>query len=1570
MSAGEISFDVFFSYQRRDHGPVEAVARTLTKRGMRVFLDRWYLTPGQPWPQALERTLASCDSVAVFLGADGLGPWQQRERDLALDRQGREPGFPVIPVLLTRADPALGFLKLNTWVDLSANVADEAALEILCAAIRRQPPGLAGLQQIAAVRGEICPYRGLYPFREEDAAFFSGREAFTEKLAEAVERTSLVAVVGASGSGKSSVVRAGLIPRLRQTKAGRVWEIATLVPTDRPLHSLAAALVPILEPEMTRVDRLAEINKLAGHFAEGIIALRDVAADALRAQPGTDRLLLFVDQWEELYTLTADDGARRRFLAEILDASAKGTVTVVFTLRGDFFGQALSDRSFADRLQDAQVNLGPMTSEELERSITEPAEKAGLKFEHRLVYRILHDVGQEPGNLPLLEFVLASLWEQRQDATLLHQAYEQMGGVQGAIAARADTEFEKLDAAQKDAARRYLIQMVRPGEATEDTRQRALLPTGNEVALTVIRRLADARLVVTARNSATGEETVEVTHEALIRNWALLRGWVDQDREFLRSRARIEASAALWEGEKRDASRLLPAGRPLAEGEEILASRRTDLRASAVAFIEASAAAATSTRRRTLLMRAAVFAAVLLAVAGGGLYWDLYLREHEEYYNSFAKRWGVFEGVGRVRTDDAAHRSRTLRFVRKGRLGPVIRVDAIDGSRAYARGGLQDLTAGAEPLFDWDDPTRACSIVWERDSKGRISKQSMRDAMGRILASFVYTDEDGRTAEIRGKAGYVLPIGVGTTITFERIEQGPNRGQDRLERYSDASGKPRPFILTGSFATQAEYDSRGLLVHTVSLGQDGKPMRNLAGFAEVRIKYDAVGSPVEVSEFDQGGNPTRSKAGMARSTMAYDARGNEVEEAYFDQEGKPTRRADGFAKLTLAYDARGEEIRRAYFDERGKPTRNKDGYAKVARVFDLHGRLVEEAYFDETDKPAPSKDGCAKVTRVYDGSGNLAEEAYFDRESKPTRNKDGYAKIARVFDDRGRPAKETYFDRAGKLTRSKDGYAQRTLTYDEGGNPPTEEAYFDEAGKPTLAKEGYAKITRDYDGVGQLVGEAYFDGAGKPTLAKGGYAKITKNYDGAGQLVSEAYFDEAGKPTLAKEGYAKITKDYDGTGQLVSEAYFDEAGKPTLAKEGYAERSITYDDHGNEARYTLFDEAGKPTVTKLGLTSIAFEHDARGNMVGRIYYDENGKPTRSKDNYTGLARTYDASGNVVEEAYFDEAGEPTAFSGYTKIKVVYDPCGNQIEMRYFGEESKPTRSEDGYARLTRAFDERSNKTEEAYFDEGGKPIRSKNGYARLTQAFDERGNLTEQAYFDEGGKPMRSKNGYARLTWAFDERGNLTEQAYFDEGGKPMRSADGCARVNWALDERGNKTEEAYLDEAGKPTRSMDGVSRWTMVYDARGNNLKSDAFDEEGRLTRSKNGYATITKAYDARGNRIVESYYDEKGNLIRSKNGYASKTQAYDARGNQVEEAYFEEKGKPTRSTEGYARVTKAYDARGHEVEEAYFNQQGAPTISKDGYAKVKRVYDLRDQAIQVTYFNEKGLEIPSPPIPPRHS
>ncbi|HRQ59707.1 MAG TPA: TIR domain-containing protein [Azoarcus taiwanensis] len=1364
-------FDVFFSYHWRDHASVEAIALTLADRGLRIFLDRWYLAPGQPWPQALEHALASCNAVAVFVGGDGLGPWQQRERDLALDRQSREPDFPVIPVLLTRTDPALGFLKLNTWVDLSQDISDERILEALCAAIRRQALAPEDRLNAAAFRADVCPYRGLRPFREEDAEFFFGRETYTGKLIEAVEHTALVTVVGASGSGKSSVVRAGLIPRLRRTKAGRVWEIITMVPTDRPLHSLAAALLPYLEPHMTHVDRLGEINKLADHLLHGAVALRDVVEAVLNAQPGTERLLLFVDQWEELYTLVADDAVRRRFIAEVLDASANASVTVVLTLRGDFFGHALADRSFADRLEEGQINLGPMTTEELRRSIVAPAELMQLRFEPGLVDRILDDVGQEPGNLPLLEFVLAGLWEQRQGNTLKHEVYDRMGGVDGAIAARADAEFARFDAAEKIAARRYLLQLVKPGDETDDVRQRASLPVRDATVLKVVRRLADARLVVTGWDAMTGAETVEVTHEALIRNWTLLREWIDQDREFLRGKARIDAAATLWEKDRRDASRLLRAGHPLAEGEALLARSGEELRAETIAFIEASMAATARTRRRTWFARAAISAVVLAVVVGAGAYWDLRVRKHVEYSNAYLKRWGVLEPFAPVGAVDVAQRSRTLLFERQGRHGPVIRVRAMDGSGTCARVGLQDPVSGIGlNMFGSDDATRPCTLVWQYDRQNRVERQIMLDTRDRILATLLYKDQQRTRAEFISEHGDRVPTGL-TTIAFERIEDGPHRGQDRFERYRDAAGKPKAFM--NAFAARIEYDRRGLIARIVSLGRNDEPVRNSGGFADLRITYDGTGSPVEIAVFDEQGIAVIDKSGAARRTIAYDTRGNASEETYYDDEGRPTPIKAGYARIIVAYGARGEELSRAYFDERGNATLHKNGYARVVRRFDGHGRPVEEAYLDEAGQPTLSKDGYAKVAMSYDEvTGDQVSASYFDEAGEPVRGKKGYAKVVRAFDDRGRLVEESYRDGAGQPTRSSDGCARRTLIYDARGLP-IEVDCSDEAGDPALSVDGYARTKRSYDAAGNRIREAYFDETGRPTLSRDGYAMLVRGYDDDNRHVSEAYFDEAGQPIANEFGFARVGFIHDDRGNMIQRDYYDERGNPALSKSRCARLTRAYDAGGNVTEEAFFDPNGEPCANSLGVAKAVMRYDRYGNRIEQAHYDQAGKPTRSSEGVAVMKSTYDLRGNMIDQAYFDEHGKPTlSIHHYARVSKVYDARGNAVAEAYFDADGNPTTLPQGYAQVIVAYDARGNPIESQYLDGHARPTRGTHGYAILRQTYDDRDRLTGQAFLDENGSPVRSNDGYARATMAYDERGFVIEQAYFDENGTEVRKND------------------------------------------------------------------------------------------------------------------------------------------------------------------------------------------------------
>jgi WD40 repeat protein len=561
-------FDVFVSYSRADQDAVERLGRALRARGLTVFVDRWYLVAGQSWPETLEQHLRDCRAVAVCIGASGLGAWQQREHYKALDRQAHEPGFPVIPVLLPGVvDPALGFLGLNTWVDLRQGLEDGVSIEILARAVRGLPPG-----DDAALapdpRAAICPYRGLLPFREEDASFFVGREDFTATLIAKVRRSSLVAVVGASGSGKSSVVRAGLVPALRRDANNHVWDVLTLTPGPTPLHALLAALSPPPE-EMSRAARLARIEGDVVLLREHGLTIDAFTRDIISEQPGTDRLLLVVDQWEELYTQAKSMDDRQRFLDMILQATADGSATVVLTLRGDFYGRALEDRVLADRLQNAVVNLGPMRREELKRAVTEPAAQVGLGFEDGLVDRILEDVGSEPGTLPLLEFLLTELWARRERGLLTHSAYAAIGGVRGAIATRAEAELEKLTPEQREALRRVMIRLVTPGEGQADMRTRAQVPP--DAAADAIRLFADARLLTTGFDEATGHETLEVSHEALIREWKTYRGWVDADREFLRTVERVKDAMHAWAEEEADKdSRLLAPGRPLEEARELL----------------------------------------------------------------------------------------------------------------------------------------------------------------------------------------------------------------------------------------------------------------------------------------------------------------------------------------------------------------------------------------------------------------------------------------------------------------------------------------------------------------------------------------------------------------------------------------------------------------------------------------------------------------------------------------------------------------------------------------------------------------------------------------------------------------------------------------------------------------------------------------------------------------------------------------------------------------------------------------------------------------------------------------
>jgi WD40 repeat protein len=422
-----------------------------------------------------------------------------------------------------------------------------------------------------------CPYKGLFAFDKEDVSFFFGRKKIIRTLVNAVQKQPLVAVVGNSGIGKSSVIRAGLIPELESSEA---WKIAILRPTNNPFFRLAKALLELFEPKMDALGREINAKKYANDFKNGDLILKDILESQLQEISTKQRILIVVDQFEELYTLCSED-ERNIFLDQLLGAieieneNPKLDVVLVITLRADFYTYAISHPALGKALQVWKTEtLLKMNPDELKEAIEEPAQIAKLKIQDGLTQIILEAVKNNQGELPLLEFTLEKLWEKRSNGQLTISAYHEIGGVQQALANHAETVYNQLNEKEKKQAQHIFTQLVCFGENTDDTRRLASLDEiGSEnwglvTKLTGVERDLKARLVITGKDSKE-QPTVEVVHEALIRGWERLREWMEEYREFRKWQDRLRSEKDIWENSGRDNGALLR-GALLVEAEKWL----------------------------------------------------------------------------------------------------------------------------------------------------------------------------------------------------------------------------------------------------------------------------------------------------------------------------------------------------------------------------------------------------------------------------------------------------------------------------------------------------------------------------------------------------------------------------------------------------------------------------------------------------------------------------------------------------------------------------------------------------------------------------------------------------------------------------------------------------------------------------------------------------------------------------------------------------------------------------------------------------------------------------------------
>ncbi len=447
------------------------------------------------------------------------------------------------------------------------------------------------------------PYQGLQYFDEEQADRFFGREALTARIVSRLAQVHFLTIIGASGSGKSSLVRAGVIPALRGGEAladgtlppqdSQLWDIRTFNPGAHPLEALAANLV-------VQSDSVQVVMSLEKDLAQEKRTL-GVAARQILAKTKQRRLLLVIDQFEEIFTQCRQDAERRAFIDNILTAAdpAGGLpVSILLTLRADYYAQVAEHDALRDQIAQNQEFIGAMSRDELARAIVEPAAQGNWKLQEGLVEIILDDIGDEPGALPLLSHALLETWKRRRGRVMTLSGYTEAGGVRGAIAHTAEMVFQqRLTPQQRPIARMIFTRLAEIGQDALDTRRRAPFSelitrsTDENTIQAVLSILTDARLVTTGTVEPGDVKVVEVAHEALIREWPTLRNWLNENRQSLLIQRQITEAASEWEKLERDPGALYRGAR-LQQTLEWASQNNGMLSLQEQAFLDASQQAA------------------------------------------------------------------------------------------------------------------------------------------------------------------------------------------------------------------------------------------------------------------------------------------------------------------------------------------------------------------------------------------------------------------------------------------------------------------------------------------------------------------------------------------------------------------------------------------------------------------------------------------------------------------------------------------------------------------------------------------------------------------------------------------------------------------------------------------------------------------------------------------------------------------------------------------------------------------------------------------------------------------
>jgi hypothetical protein len=564
--------DFFISYRTLNEGWAEWISWELEEAGYTTFLQAWDFRPGRNFVNEMEHGVTHCARTLAVLSPSYFESGFTKAEWFAAFAQDPtgEKGL-LLPIRIEPCDIE-GLLGQVIYVNL-VGLDETAARERLLAGIAQtrakptKPPrypdargAVGGLKPALPTLQQSNPYRGLSPFRGQHRAFFKGRERYVEQVRVKLNEKRLVAIIGVSGSGKSSLALAGVLPGLEAEH----WLTAEFRPQRDPFQNLALGLVQHLQPRLTDAGPIYDAAATYAREFRGDPGSLYRRCSFLIERSDARGFLILADQFEELFSQSSlGDSAAFVELMFLIWSTTLAPIKWLVTLRADFMERALQSDALTQMLQDADVKLGPMDEHELRTAIVEPAQALGVRFANGLPERLLRDtmtrqmsLKQETGGaglagrLPLLEFALSELWMRQRGGMIGHDTYDDpdagIGGIEGALRQHAERVYSHLAEATKPRAQRLFRRLVARGPGLNDVRRIVPREEVEEDWNDLVMELAKHRLVTTSE-PVLAQATVEIIHEELLRAWPALRQWIAENREFDLWRQGLTEQSDRWQ---------------------------------------------------------------------------------------------------------------------------------------------------------------------------------------------------------------------------------------------------------------------------------------------------------------------------------------------------------------------------------------------------------------------------------------------------------------------------------------------------------------------------------------------------------------------------------------------------------------------------------------------------------------------------------------------------------------------------------------------------------------------------------------------------------------------------------------------------------------------------------------------------------------------------------------------------------------------------------------------------------------------------------------------------------------